>query len=115
EARTRTQRAVFDDKDELTQTADRILLGQASDFGIDSFGDLLGDEASGIEREIGEQCGGIECKNNEICERQAKRRRADELTERRHGSCTPHRAPCAEGAARSPCRSWSAAAKYARR
>src|SRR4029077_15946118 len=67
------------------------------------------------EREIGEQGRRIERENDEIDERQSERRGTDELTERRHGSCTPRRAPYEAEAARSPCRSWSAAAKYARR
>ena len=37
------------------------------------------------------------------------------LTECRHGSYTPRRESYEAAAARSPCRSWSAAAKYARR
>ena len=62
EAGAGAQRAVFDDQDELAQPADCVLLGQAGDFGIDRLGDLLGDQASGIEREIGEQRCRIEAK-----------------------------------------------------
>ncbi len=115
EARARAQRAVLKRQDQLAQPADRVLLGQPGDFGVDRLGDLFGDEALGVEREIGEQGGGIEGENDEIDQRQPERRRADKLTERRHGSCIRRRAQYAAAAARSPCRSWSATGRYARR
>src|SRR4029077_626792 len=111
----RPQRAVFDDRGELAPISDRVLLGELGNFVVDRLGDLLGDQAPGVEREIDQQGGRIEGKNNEINERETERRRADELTERRHGSCPPRRAPYVRAAARSPCRSWSVAAKYAHR
>jgi hypothetical protein len=61
-ARARTQRAVLQDQHEAAQSADRVLLGQHRDLGLDRRGDLLGDEAAGVEREIGEQRGGVQCK-----------------------------------------------------
>ena len=115
EARAGPQRAVLHDQDELAQAADGVLLGQAGDLGVDRLGDLLGDEAAGIEREIGEQRRRVERKYHQIDQREPERGRADELTERRHGSCIRRRGSYAAAAGRSPCRSWSAGARYARR
>ena len=114
-ARARTQRAVFQDQHEAAQSADRVLLGQHRDLGLDRRGDLLGDEAAGVEREIGEQRGRVENEYQQIDQRQPERGRADELTERRHGSCIRRRGSCAAAAAKSPCRSWNAGARCARR
>ena len=41
--------------DQAADAADAVLLGQPGDLGVDGLGDLLGDQAAGVEREIAEQ------------------------------------------------------------
>ena len=76
---------------------------------------VRGDQAARVPGEIAEQRRREQREQKEIDQRQTERRRSDQLTECRHGSCIPRREWCEATAARSLCRSWNAAVKYARR
>src|SRR5690606_24150382 len=95
--------------------AARILLLQFDDFAVDGLGDLLGDHPPRVPGEITEQRCGEQRKQEKVHQRQTKRRGADQFTEGRHVSCTRRREWCAGAAPPAPCRSSSAAVRYARR
>ena len=111
----RPQRPVLDGEDQPAQAAASKISLSLAGFRIDRRGDLFGDQAARIPGEIAQQRSGKQRKQKQIDQRQPKRRGPDQLTECRHGSCIQRREWCAAAVVRSPCRSWSAAAKYARR
>ncbi len=115
EAGARPPRAIVDDEDEAADSALAVLLGKAGDLRVHRLGDLLGDQAAGVPGEIAEQQHGKDGEHREVDQGELERRRADELTECRHGPCIPRRARCGAAAVRTLCRSWNAAGKYARR
>jgi hypothetical protein len=53
------------------------LLGQAGDLGVDGVGDLLGDEAARVEREIAEQKDGKQREHGQIDQCQLERGRPE--------------------------------------
>ncbi len=110
-----TARSVVDDENEPADPSLAKLRRKPDDLRIDRGGNLVGDQALRVPSEICEQKDAEQREYREIDDGQLERRRADELTERRHGSHIPRRARCAEAAARSPCLSWNAAARCARR
>ena len=112
---SRTQRAVADGPSQPLQSPPIVDVVDLAGFGVHRGGDLLGDEAARVPGEIGQQRSGKEREQKQIDQRQPKRRGADQLTECRHGSCIRRRGSCAARAAQNPCRSWSAAVRYARR
>ena len=87
EARARPARADLDHLADAHDAAALVLFGEARDLGIDRGGDLLGDQAARIEGEEEQQQRRVQREQHQIDERQAERRRAEKLTERRHGSC----------------------------
>ena len=111
----RPQRPVLERENQSAQSAPPEDLADLAGFRVHRRGDLLGDQPARVPGEIAEQRGGKQCKQKQICQRQPERRGSDQLTECRHGSCPPRRESCEATAARSLCRSWNAAAKYARR
>ena len=115
EAGARPARTGVDDQDKAADARKPVLLGKARDLGIHRLGDLLGDEPARVPREVAEEKGGEKREDREIGERQLERRRADEFTERRHGSCIRRPARCAAADAHSPCRSCCAGARCGRR
>src|SRR5918993_161239 len=90
-----------------------VLLGEAGDLGVDRGIDLQTEEALRVPEEVAEQEGRKEREDEEVDGHQLEGRRADELTERCHGSYTPRPAPCGGEACRSPCRAWTEAARRA--
>jgi hypothetical protein len=69
-------RAQIDDNHQPPDAALLVLVGQSVDFTVDGRGDLLVDEASGIERKIAEQRRREQDKNRQINQRQLERRSA---------------------------------------
>src|SRR6185312_1672782 len=80
-ARSRLARAYLHGREQPPQTALVVLIGQAADLARDRVGDLLGDQAPGVEREIGEQRRGKQDEDQQIDERQLERRGAQQLAE----------------------------------
>src|SRR5664280_746721 len=73
EARTRPPRTRIDHDHQAADAAEPVLLGQPGDLGIDRIGDLLGNQAAGIEREITEQKRREQRKHGQIDQRQLER------------------------------------------
>ena len=111
----RPQRAVLERENQSAQSAPPEDLADLAGFRVHRGSDLLGNQPARVPGEIAKQRRGEQRKQKQIYQRQPERRGSDQLTECRHGSCTPRRESYEAAAARSPCRSWSAAAKYARR
>ena len=109
------QRTIFDGEDKTAQAAAIEDVREQADFLAHCRCDLIGDQAAGIPGEISEERGRKQREQKQIDQRQPERRGAEKFTERRHGSCIQRPGSCAAAAARNPCRSWNAAAKYARR
>src|SRR6185312_3535831 len=95
--------------------AEPVLLGETCDLGVDRVGDLLGDEAAGVEREIPEQKGREQREHGQIDQCQLECCRPEKFTERRHGSCIPRRGWYAKAAGRNLYRFSSASARCERR
>ena len=108
-------RSAVDGADQPADAADAVLRGQAGDLGIDRLDVLARQEYPGVVGDVADLEERKDREHQEIGGRKLERRGAKELTERRHGSRIPHRARFAAKVVRSPCRSWPAAAKYARR
>ena len=92
-ARTRPPRPQIDDDHQAPDAALGILLGQPVDLAGDGRGDLLGDQAARIEREIAEQRRREQHEDRQIDQRQLERGGADEFAERGHVRLSRARAP----------------------
>jgi hypothetical protein len=64
--RTRQLRARFDHFDQPPDAAGRVLLFEASDLGVDGFGDLRNHQRLGVAREIADHDRGKHRENNQI-------------------------------------------------
>ncbi len=107
--------APLDGGDELPDAAGIVLLGQPVDLGLDRLADLRVEQLVHVPVDAAQHDAGPDGEDHEIGQRQLERRRPEQLTDDRHGSCIPPRGRCGAAAHRHPCRSWSAAARCARR
>ena len=107
--------AAFDRGHELADTARIILLGEARDLGLDRLADLRIEERVDVPIDPTQHHAGSDREDQQVSERQLEGRRPEQFTDDGHGSCNrPHGSYGAE-ARPNPCRSWIAAARYARR
>src|SRR5262249_12064275 len=92
---------------ELLEPAAPVLLGEASQLGVDGLVELPRQEDRRVPIDIEDRndCGGAE--QRKIGQRQAKGGGPEELSERCHGWCSRRLGPCAGGDCRSSCRFWT--------
>ena len=105
EAGARLGGALGDDGGEAFRAAGLELLAQSDDLGFQGLDHLVGQKVVGAP---GNEADNQRCHHDEgahVGERQTKRGRAQELSQRRHGSYTRLRARYAAAAWQSPCRS----------
>ena len=107
--------AGLDGVDKTGQPAAARLIGKAGQVGGDRLAQLLGEHFVGGIGDVDDEGDGEDREDRDIDRRQLECGGADDLTERRHGSCIRRRGRYAGAARRSPCRSWRAGARHARR
>ena len=115
ERRSRLARARVDDDSKLADAALIILLGKAGRFRLDGAPDLFIDQRLHLPGDDAQHQPGPDRAEHEKGERQLESGRAEELTERCHGSYIPRLESCAARACRNHGRSWRAGARHARR
>ncbi len=101
--------------DQLADAAGVVLLAQPAGLGLDGLADLPIEELVDVPVDAAEHDPGPDGEDDEIGQRQLERRRAEQLTDDRHGSCIRRPAPCGAAAPRTPGRSSSEAGRYGRR
>ena len=107
--------ARLDGVDQTGEAAGARLVGEARQVGGDRLAQLLGEHLVGGVGDVDDEGDREDGEDRDIDRRQLEGGGADDLTEWRHGSCIRRRARCAAAARRSPCRSWRAGARHARR
>ena len=84
--RARPASPLIDNGHQTPNAALLVLLSEHIDFGVDPVGDLLGNKPARVQREIAQQRNRENDKDQQVHQRQLKRRRAKELAEGAHRS-----------------------------